>query len=169
MAASDRLGRALGWFSIGLGLAELLAPRRFTSAFGMEGRERLVRAYGIREVGAGMLSLSVDRQAGLWSRVAGDALDLATLMTALRDDNRKRDNVGLAIAAVAGVTLLDLVAAAGTTARHRRGATKPRDYSDRSGFPQGIEKVRGVARGSEASDMRRAAPADSTSQRALAE
>ena len=34
LAASDRLGRLLGWFSIGLGMMELLAPRRVTRALG---------------------------------------------------------------------------------------------------------------------------------------
>jgi len=40
--------------------------------------------------------------------VAGDALDLATLGTALRADNPKGRNVWIALAAVAGVTALDI-------------------------------------------------------------
>jgi hypothetical protein len=31
---ADRLGRALGWFSIGLGVVELLAPRRLARTLG---------------------------------------------------------------------------------------------------------------------------------------
>jgi hypothetical protein len=146
LAVSDRLARVLGWFSIGLGLTEVLAPHRLTRALGMEGQETLVRAYGIREIGTGLLSLSPDRQSGLWSRVAGDALDIATLMTALRHDNPKRDNVGLALAAVIGVALLDVVGSAGVTTRHTRIGSRPRDYRDRSGFPQGLAKARGAAR-----------------------
>src|SRR4051794_35414074 len=75
----DELARGLGWFSIGLGLAELLAPRKFTRALGMQGSEMLVRGYGLREIGHGMLSLSSDKTVGLWSRVGGDALDILTL------------------------------------------------------------------------------------------
>ncbi|HEY1961981.1 MAG TPA: hypothetical protein VGG69_06160, partial [Rhizomicrobium sp.] len=60
LSPSDRLGRALGWLSFGLGLAELVAPRQITRALGMEGKEGLVRAYGAREIGAGMLCLSID-------------------------------------------------------------------------------------------------------------
>ena len=45
----DQLARALGWFSLGLGVVELLAPRRVTKTLGMEGSETLVRAFGIRE------------------------------------------------------------------------------------------------------------------------
>jgi hypothetical protein len=143
---ADQLARALGWFSIGLGLAELLAPRQFTRALGMPGSEMLVRSYGLREIGHGILSLSPDKVAGLWSRVGGDALDILTLAAAYRPDNPKRDNVGLALAAVAGITLLDLVGAQGVTSRHRRTAGDRRRYRDRSGFPQGAQRARGAAR-----------------------
>ena len=112
----------------------------------MDGNEALVRAYGVREVGAGILSLAADKQAGLWSRVAGDALDIATLATALGPRNRKQNNVGFAMAMVIGITVIDIVAAQGTTVAHRRGNQTPRLYHDRSGFPQGVEKARGAAR-----------------------
>jgi hypothetical protein len=150
LATPDKLAKALGWFSIGLGLTELLAARRLTRALGMEGHETLVRAYGIREIGAGIMSLSTEKQTGLWSRVAGDGLDLATLMTAMRPDNAKRDNVGIAVAVVACVTLLDLAAAQAFSVRHGRGSGERRSYRDRSGFPQGVQAARGAARDSSA-------------------
>src|SRR4051812_10089686 len=87
--AAHQLGRALGWFSIGLGVAELVAPRQITRALGMEGREGLVRAYGAREIVAGVLSLSTEKDIGLWSRLAGDALDIVCLASAYRADNRQ--------------------------------------------------------------------------------
>ena len=142
---SDQLARGLGWFAIGLGVAELLAPRSFTRALGMEGREDLVRAYGAREIMSGMLTLSLEKRAGLISRVVGDGLDLATLAVALRHDNPKRANVELALGAVAGITLLDLAAAQAVGARHRRGRGRVRDYSGRSGFPRGVAASRGLA------------------------
>lgn len=144
LGASDRLAKALGWFSIGLGVSQLVAAPRYTRALGIEGNEGLVRAFGVREITSGVLSLSVDKKAGLWSRVGGDALDIAVLGLAMRD-NPKRDNVATALAAVIGVTLLDIVGAQGVTARHSRGRGQVRDYSDRSGFPQGIERARGAA------------------------
>jgi len=145
LSAADRLGKALGWFSFGLGLAELIAPRQITRALGMEGKEALVRAYGAREIGAGILCLSIDKPAGLWSRVAGDGVDIATLLTGMRSDNPKRDNVMLALAVVLGVTVLDAVAAQATTRRHRRNG-EPRRYHDRSGYPKGIQHSRGAAK-----------------------
>ena len=47
-------------------------------------------------------------------------------MTAMRHDNPKRDNVGIALAAVLGVTLLDIIGAQGVTARHSRPRGRPR-------------------------------------------
>jgi hypothetical protein len=146
VGASDRLAKALGWFSLGLGLAELIAPERITRALGMPGKEGLVRAYGAREILSGMLSLSPDKQAGLWSRLAGDGLDLATLLGGLREDNPKRDNVGLALAMVLGVTLLDLVGAQSTSMRHSRNRGTQRLYHGRSGFPKGLHAARGAAK-----------------------
>jgi hypothetical protein len=142
LASSDRLGRALGWFSLALGAIELLAPRRLTRALGMQGREVLVRAYGVRELGAGIISLSPDRLLGLWSRVAGDGLDLLTLAAASHPGNLRRKNVSLAVWLVVGVTLLDVVVAQKISARHSRPRGVWRDYGDRSGFPRGMEDAR---------------------------
>jgi hypothetical protein len=146
LSTTDRMGRFLGWFSVGLGVVELCAPRRITRALGMEGDEALVCTYGAREIGSGILSLSVDRQAGLWSRVAGDGLDVATLMMAFRADNPKRHNVGLALAMVLGITLLDVVGAQANSGRHSQQRGTQRKYSDRSGFPGGVEKARDAAK-----------------------
>jgi hypothetical protein len=145
-SSSDRLARNLGWFSIGLGIVELLAAEKVTGALGMSGKENLVRAFGLREITSGIITLSVDKQAGLNSRIAGDALDMATLATAMRPDNRKRDNVALAFLLVAGVTFLDIIATGATTVRHSMHRGRSRDYSDRSGFPDGIEAARGAVR-----------------------
>jgi hypothetical protein len=143
---SDRLARTLGWLSLGLGLVELLAPRRVTRSLGLQGREGLVRAYGAREIGAGLVSLSVDKKAGLWSRVAGDGLDIVTLLPALRDDNPKRNNVVLALTAVVGIALVDLIAANASMLRHKENSGQRRLYRDRSGFPQGLNVARDNAR-----------------------
>jgi len=158
LGTADRMAKALGWFSIGLGLTELVAAERLTRALGMEGKEALVRAYGVRELAHGLLSLSPDKHLGLWSRVAGDGLDIATLLSAMRQDNPKRYNVGLALAAVLGVTLLDAVAAQGVAVRHNRPRGRPRSYRDRSGFPQGAQSARGAAKDFQVPRDMRAAP-----------
>ncbi|MBV8617180.1 MAG: hypothetical protein JOY66_25870, partial [Acetobacteraceae bacterium] len=162
LGASDRLGRALGWFSVGPGPIELVAPGRITRTLGMEGNEGLVRAYGAREIASGVLSLSVDKQAGLWSRALGDGLDIATVATALRPDNPNRDNAGLALAMLVGIALVDLLGAGGTTVRHSSARRQNHDYRDRSGFPRGVANARGAARDFKAPSDLRAAPSLAT-------
>ena len=141
---ADKFGRALGWFSIGLGLTELLAPRALTRTLGVEGRENFVRAMGARELAHGVLCLSVNNDYGAWTRVGGDVLDLAALSAAYSDDNPKKANVGWAIAAVVGCAIADLAAASSIRSLHSRKGPV-RDFSDRTGFPKGVGYSRGKA------------------------
>ena len=52
------LAQGLGWFSIGLGMAEVLAPGHLARFLGMEERTELIRAYGAREIMSGIGILS---------------------------------------------------------------------------------------------------------------
>src|SRR5919112_3485540 len=86
LTKADRLARGLGWFSLGLGLTELVAPGKLARALGLEGKENLLRAYGGREIVAGVGALSVDAPPAVSSRVAGDLMDLGTLTLGLKGD-----------------------------------------------------------------------------------
>lgn len=156
LTMTDRVARGLGWFSIGLGVAEIVAPGRLAKALGLEGQERLLQAFGAREIASGMGALSVDPAPAIWSRVGGDLLDLGTLAVGLRrGDEQQRRNAGMAIAAVAGVTLIDLLTAASLSREVSEQRGEQRDYSDRSGFPGGVAGARGAASDFETpSDMR---------------
>jgi len=143
---ADQLARALGWFSIGLGVVELLAPRRVTETLGMEGSETLVRAFGIREIMAGIMSLSVDKNAGLWARVGGDGLDAAALLSGLTADNPKKGNIALALLMVAGIATLDYRAAQDTKPRRPARDASRKLFPNRSGYPKGLAVARGAAR-----------------------
>lgn len=146
MSGADRLARALGWFSIGLGLAELVAPGRIARSLGIDDKQGLIRAYGARELASAVPTLSIDKSIGLASRIAGDVLDLGTLATALKRDNPQRRNAAIATALVAGITVLDILAFSGVRSSHRREPGTERDYSDRSGLPRGPQASRGLAR-----------------------
>jgi uncharacterized membrane protein len=114
--ASARRGIGLGVFSVGLGLAELLAPAGVASLIGIPStrRTRLVlRALGVRELLAGVGLLAEPRSAGwLWSRVAGDAMDLALLGEGFTQRRAKRGRLAAATAVVASVTAIDALSAA---------------------------------------------------------
>jgi uncharacterized membrane protein len=110
---AKRLARGLGWFSVGLGLTELLAPRAIAKISGVSNeRTSLIRLYGIRELASGIAIFSQQKPTeALWSRVAGDALDLTSLGVAFTSPNAKRGRVAFATANVLAVTALDLVCA----------------------------------------------------------
>jgi uncharacterized membrane protein len=127
---TEQLALGLGWFSIGLGLAELLAPRAVARAIGMPGANAgVLRSFGAREIGAGLAILNEpDRATWLWSRVGGDAVDLSYLASGL---NERSDNarVKVALAAVLGVTALDAWCAGQL---HRTRASRRQLRDDRS-------------------------------------
>lgn len=107
------LNKGLGWFSIGLGLAELIAGRRIAYAVGANQTPELIRAFGVREIatGAGILA-NPQSSAGLWARVGGDLLDAAAIgAQALRPSNPRKTAAYVALGIVAGVLLVDLYAA----------------------------------------------------------
>ena len=113
-SASDPMVKALGLFSLGLGLAQIAAPRRMVNAIGAEdtGRNRhTMLALGLRELASGIGILGPGDTAGwLQARVGGDIMDLALLAGAFRADDRDRSRLNLAIAAVAGALVLDVLA-----------------------------------------------------------
>jgi uncharacterized membrane protein len=112
---TEPIAVALGWFSIALGVAELAAPSRMARMIGApdtDATRKTLRAFGAREIAAGVSILAQpDRARWLWSRVGGDALDLAWLGKTMASSDADRERLGMATAAVAGVTALDVVAA----------------------------------------------------------
>jgi uncharacterized membrane protein len=109
------LAEGLGWFSIGLGLAELSAPRSVAQLIGLpddDASTATLRAYGAREIATGIGILASRPHPGwLWARVAGDVLDMATLAAVMRRDGVEASKVASAMASVAGVMAADILAA----------------------------------------------------------
>lgn len=112
---SGAISTGLGLLGIGLGLAELLAPERVSRRVGMRGNgmsRRLLRAMGVREIASGVgLLASRRRSPWLWMRVGGDLLDLALLRAAMGGRRSNDRRLGMALVAIAGVTVVDAVTA----------------------------------------------------------
>jgi uncharacterized membrane protein len=120
---ADALERGLGWFSIALGTAAVAAPRLVCFLAGSRS-PTVMRLVGMRELTAGIGILTQpDREPWLWSRVVGDTFDLAALSVALAGRGR-RGRAAVALAAVAGVTALDVLAALRITGS-RAGQSAP--------------------------------------------
>ncbi len=121
-STTRKLGKLLGVASLGLGAPMLIKPERVSQAAGVDDSASsvpVIRMVGVRELGhaAGLL-LGSSRWA--WTRVAGDAMDLAVLGRAARErDGNRRKRALLAAAAVLGITTLD----AYTALRTRRAKT----------------------------------------------
>ena len=142
MRAERRLAKFLGWFSLGLGVPQVVMPRRVARLIGVRddrGARRWMRVVGLREHAAAAGILSRRRPVGwLSARVAGDVMDLALLGAALtrKDRSRRRwglaspqesqdrRRIGMAIGAVGGVLVADALAAVSLS---RRSADEPEE------------------------------------------
>ncbi len=136
---SERLAQLLGWFSVGLGLAQIVSPRGVSRMIGFPGNDenrRTMQTIGVRELASGVGILTQSRPAGwVWSRVAGDVMDLALLGRGLNGSHTNRNRVAAATAAVMGVALLDLL----TSSRLSRESDGAHAGADR-----GVRAQRGV-------------------------
>ncbi len=158
----ETLADALGVFSIGLGLAETLAPGAVARLVGVDPQSDRVRntlrLLGMRELASGLGILTRRQPSGwVWSRVAGDALDLGLLAGALADRENARGRTLLAAGAVLGVTALDVMnarqlsrqrpAAIGAShdddriLEHRRAITVARPIDEVYGYWRDFEKL----------------------------
>lgn len=94
--AAAKGARTLGWASLGIGLAELLATEQVEQLLGLKHDERhhgILRTLGVRELvhGVGILTEEApnDRlSTGMWARAAGDVLDAALLGVAAKKTMR---------------------------------------------------------------------------------
>jgi uncharacterized membrane protein len=119
----ERLAAALGWLGVGLGAAQLVAPGAVNWIAGIPNRpgtRALQRVTGLRELGtsAGIFG-DPQPYPWLWSRVAGDAIDVTMLGLALRTRNGRR-RTALAVVAVAAVTAADVMASIASARRAGR-------------------------------------------------
>lgn len=114
----ERLTRALGWLSIGLGAPQVVAPRAFDWVVGVRPGVRnrvLTRAVGIREIATGTGILSRPNAVEfVWARVAGDVMDIGMLLSAMASRRAHRVRLATSLLAVFGVTTTDLFAAVRT-------------------------------------------------------
>ena len=121
----ERISRGLGWFSVGVGIAQILAPRAMARITGVPAPASLVVLCGLRELACGVGLLTQEEPAPwIRARIAGDALDLAAFGAAALVPGTHRTRLGLAAGAVAGVTALDVYCARELGLRGKRRAPR---------------------------------------------
>jgi uncharacterized membrane protein len=111
--AKDALAEGLGWFSLGLGIAQLTIPRALCRLVGVGERGRsvaLMRGRGVTELAKGIGILTRPKPTGWFvARLAGDVIDLALLGGALVRDSGSRGRTLFGLTNVAGVTAADAI------------------------------------------------------------
>ena len=127
----DSLARFLGWFSIGLGTAQLVMPKALSRLVGADAdgkAPQVMRLMGARELAHGTAILTRPRPTfGVWSRVGGDALDMAALLRVLVNGTGRKRTL-FAMAQVAPIAVADVL-----EAKH---------LSQKQGPPQSGKRIR---------------------------
>jgi uncharacterized membrane protein len=112
---AQNVATGLGWFSIGLGAAEMMFPTEMARLIGAPTTSRvraMLRGFGAREVAAGLAILARPHDPRpIWGRVAGDALDLFALRSVTSPNSGASSRRALAGASVAAVTIVDAMCA----------------------------------------------------------
>jgi uncharacterized membrane protein len=124
----NKIARALVWGSLGLGLAQVLAPKRVQRLAGVRcgDHSQIIRGAGFREIGHALLILLRGRPTtGVISRIAGDAMDLGLLGAAFTTPGVKKGRLAATTASVLGITALDVL----TASQLRRQEAETRDQS----------------------------------------
>ncbi len=101
------LARALGWVSMGVGLAAVAAPGPLMKAIGLGERPSLGRFLGVRDLvlGTGLLR---SQNTAAWCRARGiaDALDVALIFGGAAAGAFRRDRAPIGVATGAGFSAL---------------------------------------------------------------
>lgn len=110
---SKRIAQGLALVGIGIGIAEVVAPKALARCAGIGRHSNLVQAAGVREILTGLLVLAAGNpKAWLWTRVSGDAMDATVLARGLRLSNPDCLRAMAATLALMPVMLLDILCAA---------------------------------------------------------
>ncbi len=108
----EQMARALGWLSLGIGLAAVLAPRAVAGIIGVRCTPMWLRIVGSRKLANGLGILSErGLPAWVWARFAGDVAQLALLDAARSQPGALPGRIGVAAAAVVGIGAVDVTCA----------------------------------------------------------
>ena len=111
MNTTINMSRVLGVVGMGLGVAEIVAPKWLSKQLGVNYRPNLMRAMGAREVASGVgIVARHNPTPAQWTRVIGDVIDIALLTLAVRDSSKRKAVFG-ALGAVLAIGVLDLITA----------------------------------------------------------
>jgi len=151
----EGLATALGWFSIGLGLTQLAAPRKVADIIGVPDDKNsctVIRAVGLRELASGVGLLMQPHNSGwLRARAGGDVMDLALLGAALNSNMAEQRKVTMALAVVLGITVVDVMCSKQLQPERRGQPYDGSRFGEQGGMRMESGNQEMLARSSEAS------------------
>ncbi|MBV9583095.1 MAG: SRPBCC family protein [Chloroflexi bacterium] len=125
MPAQELRSRALGYFSVGLGTIQVLAPGAVAQLIGVRGGTTsnvLIRLVGLRELAAGVGLLMWKPSSGwLWARVGGDVMDVALVSASVANARNQRGRLAATLSALGSVTAVDVRSAQATSRGYADG------------------------------------------------
>lgn len=133
----------LAWCNIAVGLSQLVAPDALARLIGLRPSPHTrmaLRAVGIREITTGYALLADSHSTPwLWSRLAGDAMDLSLLVAGVgrrADDRTRATRTAFAIASGAVVNVYAAARTGRSRRRHPITSSRP-DFAGRVTMPVG--------------------------------
>lgn len=115
--STEKLVKGLGAASFGLGLSEVLGAGKVAEMAGIDNSRRaraVIRVLGLRELGHAAALTFGPRQL-VWTRVAGDGIDLALLRKGMTQGNGSRRRGTVSTAGLAAIAAADIYASWRTT------------------------------------------------------
>ena len=111
---AQKIARALGWFTLGLGVTEMVAPRAVANFVGRSWRPSETRLMGLRKVLAGVGTITGAQWTGRsWARVGGNLLELARSRKSKPPVTKMRRSstavcAAVAVGALAGAAIINV-------------------------------------------------------------
>lgn len=139
--------KAVGWISIGIGTAELLAPGWLAQRIGPQGYKRLMHIFNVPELLAGTGIGNTPVAPSAWSRMASEAIDLVSIANSAQK-RMQEGGVGTALLSLAALTALDALVASGRQERResREAAREPGTAERKAGVRKAASATRQAGR-----------------------
>src|SRR5690349_13122050 len=106
-SAMRKIAAGLGWFSVGMGVAEIVAPGAVSKLIGVKRKSSDTRWRGVRKLAAGIGLMQAPQSGmGLLTRAGANVLELSRMRSRSRRRGSNSGRAAIGLAALAGVAAI---------------------------------------------------------------